>query len=155
MEGVVDHQVGRGGNQGQRAAEECGEGQRHQQVARVTAKPLADAQDHRNEDRHDPGGTHEGAQPGHHQHQQDQEPGLTGPGDARQPDADPHGHPGLHQTLADHEQCRDQDHHGIAEAGHRRGDGEDATQDQGDDHHQGHHIGPQPTAGKQPDGGSQ
>jgi hypothetical protein len=124
-QGIVDHQVGRRGDQGQQAAEQGGEGHRHHQPAGADAEPGGDAEHHRNEDRHHAGGTHERAQPGHRQHQQHQQPAFAGAGQPGQPDADLIGDAGPHQSLADHEQSGDQQDQWVAEAGHRFGHRQD------------------------------
>ena len=148
-QGIVHHQIGRRGDQGQQAAEQGGKGQRHHQPPGSDAGAVGDAQHHRNEDCHHAGRAHERAQSGYGYHQQHQQPGFAGAGHPGQPVADLIGDASAYQALADHEQPGDQHHHGVTKAGHCHRHRQDIAQAQRHDHQQGHDIWPQPVRGKQ------
>ncbi|MDT4831317.1 hypothetical protein FQZ97_648260 [compost metagenome] len=137
---AVHHHVGCGGDQGEHAADQPGEGQRHHQPARRQVQAAGDAEHHRDEDRHHSGGAHHRAEPGDAEHQQHQQARLATAGLGHQPVAQPVGDTGAHQAVADHEQRGDQHHVGIGEAGQGFVDAEHAGQRQGDDHQQGDHV---------------
>ncbi len=152
---AVDHHVRWRGDQGHHAADQSGEGQRHHQPARRDLQLGGDAQDHRDEDRHHPGGTHHRAQPGHRQHQQYQQARFAAAGAGDQPVADLVGHPGTHQAFADHEQRGDQYHAGIAEAGQGFVEGKGSADAEGHDHQQGDHVQAQAVVDEEDDGGGE
>ena len=114
---AVDHQVRRRRHQGQHAADEAGKGQRHQQAPRRDLHAVGDTQHHGNEDGHHTGGAHHRAEPGDRQHQQHQQARFAAARGAHQPVAQAVGDAGAYQAVADDEQCGDQHHARIAEAG--------------------------------------
>ncbi|MNC42914.1 hypothetical protein D3C75_917480 [compost metagenome] len=125
---TVHHHVGRCGDQTEHATDQTGKTQRHHQPAGRDLHACGDAQHHRNENGHHPGGAHHRAQPGHTDHQQHQQTHFAVAGAIGHPFADAVGNAGAHQPFADHEQRGDQHHVGVAEAGQGFLDAEDAGQ---------------------------
>ena len=148
----VDDEVRRRPDQGHHAADEGRHGERHHELAGGGAGALGDPQGHGNEDGHHARGAHEGAEPGHRRHQQDEQSGLAAARLLVEPVAQPLGDPRAHQTLADDEE-RSQQHDGrIAEAGQRLAHGDHAREGQHREHDQPHGVHARLVDGEHRDG---
>ena len=134
---AVHHHVRRRGHQGEHAADEAGEGQRHHQPRRWDLQPRGDAEHDRDEDGDHAGGAHHRAEPGDAEHEQHQQAGFAAAGAGHQRVAQAVGDAGAHQAVADDEQRGDQHDAGVAEAGQGLFGAEHAAERQGHEGQQG------------------
>lgn len=137
---VVDHDVGRGTDEGEHPAEQRGEGQRDEQPTGRDPEPARHAHHDRHQDRDRAGGAHEARGDGARPHDHDEKTSLGRAADAGELLAEPHRDSRVLQTRADHEEARDHQDDGIGEAGERFARGEHTAEHERGQRHEAHQI---------------
>ena len=115
LRGLGDDHVDRAAGEQQQSPCAAGERQRHEQPGRRERPTHRDHDGHRQQRRDGAVEADEGGQPRAEQHGEQQQTAHAVPRLGHQRLPHPGGHPGGIETLADHEQRRDQDDGGVAE----------------------------------------
>ena len=148
-EHIAHDEVGRGADEGEHAAHAACKGQRHEETRRRESGPAGHAHHDGEHQGHSARVAHKGSHHRGGEHEEHEEAGVVGAGQAEDAGPDALGQPGAEDATAHNEEAHHHHHDGTGKPGQGLLGGEDAAKHKGQRRTHGYEVGTDASAHKE------